>query len=414
MFGLFSGGYSGRLSSVLLYIFPFFSRVTVFSHCAWVYQTETQLRGVPISGGTGALFSGGGYSAELGVNRMTAKEVINELESSDWLDGQTRVVFLEFTLYNPSVNSFQTVMSIFEVPTFGGINVIQKNVINTYQVYSYGGADKTTVFLCQLIFVAHFFGSIYGLHKDIRRQIQKVDGAIYQKIKLFFNESVWNCLDFVLVMIDVCIITTFILKTITAEKSLAKFYDDEGRKFVNFAQVMLISEYFILFLSSAIFFGLIRLLKLLRFNQKIGLLSTILKSSAKNMGGVLMAFLLIMVSHVVLMHNVFGNFSRDYRSIWSSFNSLFLFLLGRQPKTDWSEYGMTVEILGKLCFLSFSVMNVILVTNFVVSVINADIGRCEIENLKENRNNYEFVGFVGGRCMDFGRRLKVRVRTIMK
>ena len=241
-----------------------------------------------------------------------------------------------------------------------------------------------------------------------------MDGAIFQKIKLFFNESVWNCLDFVLVMIDVCIITTFILKTITAEKSLAKFYDDEGRKFVNFAQVMLISEYFILFLSSAIFFGLIRLLKLLRFNQKIGLLSTILKSSAKNMGGVLMAFLLIMVSHVVLMHNVFGNFSRDYRSIWSSFNSLFLFLLGRQPKTDWSEYGMTVEILGKLCFLSFSVMNVILVTNFVVSVINADIGRCEMENLKENRNNYEFVGFVGGRCMDFGRRLKVRVRTIMK
>ncbi len=53
----------------------------------------------------------------------SATTVLDELEQYRWIDEHTRAVFVEFLLYNPSVNLFAISMLNFEFPDTGGQSV---------------------------------------------------------------------------------------------------------------------------------------------------------------------------------------------------------------------------------------------------------------------------------------------------
>ena len=76
-----------------------------FSSDAWKYTKATEVTGVPMWGQFN-IYSGGGYVANLDVNRDVSKLILKELWDNLWLDWKTRMVFLEFTLYNANSNMF--------------------------------------------------------------------------------------------------------------------------------------------------------------------------------------------------------------------------------------------------------------------------------------------------------------------
>ena len=51
-------------------------------------------------------YSGGGYVALLGKSYVSARAVIDRLFSGLWIDRGTRVIFVDFTVYNPNINLF--------------------------------------------------------------------------------------------------------------------------------------------------------------------------------------------------------------------------------------------------------------------------------------------------------------------
>jgi len=83
----------------------------------WMHFTQSELRGFPIVGRL-TTYSGGGYTANLGYNEETGWTVIADLHAHNWLDKQTRGVFVEFTVYNGNVNLFATAFVYLEsLPT---------------------------------------------------------------------------------------------------------------------------------------------------------------------------------------------------------------------------------------------------------------------------------------------------------
>ena len=50
----------------------------------------------------------------------SARAVVNELQDHKWIDEYTRAVFVEFLLYNPTVNLFAVSMLNFEFTPIGG------------------------------------------------------------------------------------------------------------------------------------------------------------------------------------------------------------------------------------------------------------------------------------------------------
>lgn len=71
----------------------------------WQYNSEVALGGQQYSTPY-ATYAGGGYVALLGKSMAGARAVIDRLFSGLWIDRGTRVIFVDFTVYNPNINLF--------------------------------------------------------------------------------------------------------------------------------------------------------------------------------------------------------------------------------------------------------------------------------------------------------------------
>lgn len=69
------------------------------------YQTSKELNGF-YTWGQLQLYPGGGFVKSLSDSRITSQSIIQQLKDSNWIDRGTRVVFIEFVMYNANINKF--------------------------------------------------------------------------------------------------------------------------------------------------------------------------------------------------------------------------------------------------------------------------------------------------------------------
>ncbi|MEJ1276345.1 polycystic kidney disease 2-like 1 [Cricetulus griseus] len=86
---------------------------------AWTYHSQNELGG---SSHWGRLtsYSGGGYYLDLPGSRQASAEVLRGLQEGLWLDRGTRVVFIDFSVYNANINLFCILRLVVEFPATGG------------------------------------------------------------------------------------------------------------------------------------------------------------------------------------------------------------------------------------------------------------------------------------------------------
>ena len=85
----------------------------------WSYQSSNQLDGYPVSAML-EMYYGGGYVIEI-FPKWKNDKIIKQVKQRRWIDRQTRVVFIEFALYNAATTNFCVVNVIFEFPPSGGM-----------------------------------------------------------------------------------------------------------------------------------------------------------------------------------------------------------------------------------------------------------------------------------------------------
>ena len=85
----------------------------------WTYQTSGQLRGSSTSGLI-SRYGGGGFVQDLTPTHEAASAQLVDLNTNLWLDRGTRVVFLDFTVYNANINLFCQIKLTVEFPASGG------------------------------------------------------------------------------------------------------------------------------------------------------------------------------------------------------------------------------------------------------------------------------------------------------
>lgn len=85
----------------------------------WRYRTSSELSGSS-SSGLISRYGGGGFVQDLTANNEDATAQLAELMGKLWLDRGTRVVFLDFTVYNANINLFCQIKLTVEFPASGG------------------------------------------------------------------------------------------------------------------------------------------------------------------------------------------------------------------------------------------------------------------------------------------------------
>ena len=73
--------------------------------CRWTYHTEKEMNGSSHQGILNT-YPGAGFYQDLRETKSATKEIIAELKQNRWIDRGSRVVFLDFTVYNPNINLF--------------------------------------------------------------------------------------------------------------------------------------------------------------------------------------------------------------------------------------------------------------------------------------------------------------------
>ena len=75
------------------------------THSRWTYQSEKQLKGSSYWGQV-STYGGGGFVQDLEMVSDASTAIAEVLKDNLWLDRGTRVVFIDFTVYNANINLF--------------------------------------------------------------------------------------------------------------------------------------------------------------------------------------------------------------------------------------------------------------------------------------------------------------------
>lgn len=343
----------------------------------WRYQTAMQLKGVPIWGKI-ALYSGGGYVAELGYYPDKAIEVVSELFEHNWVDRRSRAVFVELTVYNAQVNLFCVISLLMEVMPTGGVAIFRR--INTIRVYRYIGELANLSIAAELIIVLVI---LYLLYKVIKR--------IYHKRIAFFKKF-WNLVDLLQVLFALVSIGLYFVKMVNINM-IMKDLRENPYVFVSFSLLLTWNEIDTCMISFVVFLTTLKLLYLLRYNNYIKLLNQTFSNMRTDILSFMVQFLLWFMPFVILAHITFGAHLQDFISLPSAFQAMLNALLGASYYHDLEQVD---RVIGPALFFCFSILMELILLNMFVSIINSAFGS-RVENLDHSQPEPELVEFIMAR-----------------
>ncbi len=137
-------------------------RQTQISFLRWVYQTEKQLSGSNVQALLNK-YSGAGFVQLLSFDRGETEKMIQDLFDNLWITRGTRVIFVDFTLYNANINLFCQIRLTMEFPATGG--VVPSYTFRTSKLIRYVTPTDYFVMACEIILI--FFIVYYSIEEII-------------------------------------------------------------------------------------------------------------------------------------------------------------------------------------------------------------------------------------------------------
>ena len=122
------------------------------------------------------------------MNKSAAGEILAELKKNLWINRGTRVIFIDFTTYNPNINLFVVSKLIAEFPATGGM--LTSWQFRTLSLLQTGNKAivSTIVFSIFIAFIVYYF-------------IEELVEMKTLGITNYINESFWNFLDILTIIL---------------------------------------------------------------------------------------------------------------------------------------------------------------------------------------------------------------------
>lgn len=159
------------------------------------YHDATSLETIPIVTNLNT-YVGGGLVAELGYDMETAQNVLSNLKRDIWINRLTRIVLLEFVVFEPATNLFAISKYKFESLPTGGIFPSYK-----IEPVSLLGSANAILIVCYVLIVLIL---IYSIYHEIKEMIQS--GWQYLK-------DIWNVTELAFICFTISTIVMFFFKS---------------------------------------------------------------------------------------------------------------------------------------------------------------------------------------------------------
>lgn len=298
------------------------------------------------------------------------------LEEQSWIDHQTRAVFFEFTIYNAFTNFFCSATLLLEKQITGGIYPYGQ--LHSLRLYHYVGAEAFVTLVCEIIFVGVL---CYIFMRELKE-------ARSNGIKKYFKDP-WNYFDILGLVFSFTAIGLYFARM--AATSLALKRINENRNiFVSFHYVSAIDQSFTILLGLAIFVYFLKVLRLLRFNRKISLLSTTLIACTDTLLGFMLTYMLLFAAYAQIMYLVYGRDMPEFATYQRCLSSLMEMTLG---SSDFDGMSATQRILTGFIFFSYTLLNMCVYMNLFISILSETFSEVRADVLLQP-NDHEIVDFM--------------------
>lgn len=138
-------------------------------------------------------------------------------------------------------------------------------------------------------------------------------------------------------------------------------------KFVNLQQVALWDEILTCLVGILLFFSMIRLIQMLRFNNKVNMFSGTLKQTVKPLLAFLVVFVIVFVSFAQFAYLVFGRVVWSYATFLSCLENQFTMVM---MKFDFHEVAQVSMAMAVVYFFCFVLVVAFTLVNMLLSILN--------------------------------------------
>ena len=341
----------------------------------WQYVPNEELRSSP-SWGYFNFYDGGGYVADLGYNSSTAQAVISDLIEYGWIDRQTRVVLLEFTIYNPNTGYLIISAYHFEILPTGYGYPFPK--IDTLLLTSTETGFYEFYLICQFLFImmafVFFIVEMYKLYLA----------------KWTYLRDVWNWVEILRIFLSVLVVVFYIIKSKLILKLAANVKENPFAT-VSFGEAVTWSHAETTALAIAAFFTTLKLLHVIRFNQQVSIMMSSFRVSKSLLLSYSVIFIIIFVSYAQMGKLAFGNHIHGYSSVYNALFSEVIVCLGGQMR--FHELTGVHRFLGPLYGISFLALMSFIFMNFFVAILNNSFEDVKSKTDKQSKE-FEMTDFI--------------------
>lgn len=317
------------------------------SLAAFNWRSASQLGAIPVLGRTQS-YVGGGFALDLVGDAEQDVPALAQLQASNWVDAQTRLVVIDVTTFNQNINLFWTGQMLFEFLPSGGI--LPSATFRVLRLYRYPdtfrGRLQIGLELVVVIFVAFYCTlEIVDLVRD----------------PMAFLTDGWNFLDVANLLLFFAL---FALRGVLA-REFGKFSDTN--RFFNFSRIVVLHsahDNIVAFNGFLLFF---KVLKYTRFSKRAIVIAKTIKHGVGALFSFLVIVLFILVGFAFMANISFGNDVSEYKTLGFSILSIFRALTsGVEFEKLWENN----RLMGPLFFVAFVVIFIFILLNVFLAIIS--------------------------------------------
>uniref|UniRef100_A0A914X5V1 Uncharacterized protein n=1 Tax=Plectus sambesii TaxID=2011161 RepID=A0A914X5V1_9BILA len=308
-------------------------------------------------------YSGGGYVWKITQPTMeccgreadieTVGERIQKLIDENWIDHNTRAVFVEFSLFNPALNMFAVNWLLLEAPMIGAF--VPSYRFDPFRLMRYHTDFAAMNIAFEVAFVIYI---IFYIIKEIRN-LKRLGFADY------FKEP-WHWVELLIIAISLAGIFFYLARFFETERCVDKLEALHGNTYIKFQVAATFDESGTVMLAFVLFLGTMKLLRLMRVNERLNTLTETLHRARPDLIGFFIIFAIFYTAFCTLFYLVLSPLLTSFSSYLLTLEEAFSAILS---KFDMGEIRGASGLASMFFMLFMFFQTVLLLQMFVVIVV---------------------------------------------
>lgn len=336
----------------------------------WKYKVQSYLESPPIYA-IEHWYPGGGYIAQLGRTYNNTIKITQFLKNYNWIDARTRVVFIEFAIYNADADIFNVVHLMFERNAAGQWRTgYQIQSCKFLFHFSNMGLWFVIVFVLFIVLTGTFF----------LRLILKI---VKETLKTYIKD-IWNLTDTIIVGMSVQIVILFIKRNDYVEDLLKQVEMTKNNEFISFTLAATLDTIIAYVSGILICVATIRLWKILLFAQVFRLFTNTLYHACYAITYCAIFILIFLIGYSGCIYLINGTNSKVLHDLWTVLPAITAMSFGMEP-FDLENIMYGGETLGILLFIILLIIIGLFLVNIFITVIIFYFKKSKDEEKNEGR-----------------------------